>query len=94
MILGRLRFGSEIKIASQFPANHTDPDLGVAMGSAPSMTLVIRVLPDIVMEFRMGRRVMKQMFIAVSLLLAAGVGCAEGQDRQSADGTKSFGPER
>jgi hypothetical protein len=34
---------------------------------------------------------MKQMFIAVSLLLAAGVGCAEGQDRQSADGTKLFG---
>jgi hypothetical protein len=55
------------------------------------MTLVIRALPDIVMEFRMGRRVMKQMFIAVSLLLAAGVGCAEGQDRQSADGTKLFG---
>jgi hypothetical protein len=34
---------------------------------------------------------MKQMFIAVSLLLALGVGCAEGQDRQSADGTKLFG---
>ena len=34
---------------------------------------------------------MKQMFIAVSLLLAAGVGCAVGQDRQSADGTKLFG---
>lgn len=91
MILRRLTFGSGIKIASRLPADHTDPDLRVAMGSAPSMTLVIRALPDIVMEFRMGRRVMKQMFIAVSLLLAAGVGCAEGQDRQSADGTKLFG---
>ena len=34
---------------------------------------------------------MKQMIIAVSLLLAFGVGCDEGQDRQLPDGTKLFG---
>jgi hypothetical protein len=61
------------------------------------MTFVIRALPGIVMEFRMGRMVMKQMFIAVSLLLAFCVGCDEGQDRQLPqdrqlrDGTKLFG---
>ena len=38
-----------------------------------------------------GRTVMKQMIIAVSLLLAFGVGCDEGQDRQLPDGTKLFG---
>lgn len=42
-------------------------------------------------ENKLGEELLKRAIFAVSLLLAAGVGCAEGQDRQSADGTKLFG---
>jgi len=46
VILGRLSLRPD----------HADLNLAVAMGSAPSMTLVIMVPPEIVMEFRMGEK--------------------------------------
>src|ERR1039458_5622488 len=42
-------------------------------------------------EVEVGGAIMKQMIIAVSLLLLAGVGCDKEQDRQLPDGTKIFG---
>lgn len=67
----------------------------VRLNECQTVTFVILVIPDIVMEFMMGRSVMKRTSIAVLILLVVGVsiGCNRdsGKDYVDAFGNKVFG---
>jgi hypothetical protein len=57
------------------------------------MTFVIRALPVLVVEFRMGEKFMKRAIITVSLVLVVGLsaGCNRAKDKVLPNGTKVFG---